>query len=63
MESTGLIVLIGLILGVMFGPPLLLLIIGLYKRKTKPETAKVLFILAGIYVLIGGGICATLLNS
>ena len=56
----GIIILI--ILGVIFGPPLVLLLIGINIRKENPKTTKILFIIAVAYVLIGGGICATLLN-
>ena len=42
-------------------PAIVMLIIGLAKLKKKPETAKVLLILAGIYFVIGGGICASIL--
>ena len=52
-----------LILLVMFGPPVVLIILGVNKRKDKPTTANVLFILAAVYVLIGGGICASILNG
>jgi hypothetical protein len=40
-----------------------MLIVGLKRRKTKPESAKVLFIISGIYFLIGGGICGLLLGG
>jgi hypothetical protein len=52
-----------LILAVMFGPPLILLIIGLNKRAQRPDSAKVFYILAVVYLLIGGGICASILSD
>lgn len=54
----GLFILIFLI---MFGPALLLLGIGLLLRKSNKKAAKVLFILAGIYLLVSLGVCGTML--
>ena len=59
----GLGVIIMLILAVMFGPPIVFVIIGLKKRTSNIESAKVFFILAAVYLLIGGGICASILVS
>ena len=42
-------------------PALLLLLIGAVLRGRKPKTAKVLFIIAGIYLLIGLGLCGMML--
>lgn len=42
-------------------PAFLLLIIGLIIRHKNKERATLMFILSGIYFLIGGGICAILL--
>lgn len=41
-------------------PAIIMLSIGFAKRKTKPQTAKVLFILSGVYFIIGAGICGNL---
>jgi len=38
-------------------PAIILFILGYYFRKKKPKAAKVLFILAGIYLLVGLGYC------
>jgi len=43
-------------------PAFILLIVGLSRRKTKPENAKLLLTIAGIYFLVGGGICGALLS-
>ena len=43
-------------------PAILLLLIGAFLRKRKPKTAKVLFIISGIYLLIGTGICGMILQ-
>jgi len=39
-----------------------MLIVGLNRLKTKPESAKSLLIIAGIYFVVGGGICLSILN-
>ena len=59
MEGIG--VLIAIMYAALIGPPLIFLIIGLSKRKSNPVKAKPFFILAVVYLLIGGGICASLL--
>ena len=46
---------------VWFGPPAIFAIIGLVKRKSDPAAAKGFFIFAVVWVLIGGGICLSLL--
>lgn len=58
-DLSGLVFLIVLI---MFGPALLFLVIGLILRsKQKKKAAKVLFILAGVYLLVSLGICGSLM--
>ncbi len=54
----GIVVLIVL---VMFGPALLLLIIGVVLRKKNLKAAKVFYILAGICLLVSLGICGGLM--
>ncbi|TGV00545.1 hypothetical protein [Flavivirga rizhaonensis] len=49
--------LIFLILAIMLGPAILLAIIGLAVRKKNKKAAKVLFILAAVYVIISLGVC------
>ena len=44
-------------------PAIIMLIVGLYKLKTKPNIGKNLIIAAVIYFLIGAGICGVLLNG
>lgn len=46
-----------IILVIMFGPALLFLIIGLCVKKKNKKAAKVLYILAGIYLIISLGVC------
>jgi len=59
----GIGTLIFTILGVWFGPPLILTIIGISRFRENRKLAKILFIIAVIYVLIGAGICASILNG
>jgi hypothetical protein len=47
---------------IMFGPPLLLTIIGFLVRKNYPTAAKVLFILATVYLIAGLGICGSIIG-
>jgi len=45
---------------IMFGPALLLAIIGFIVFKKRKKAAKVLWILAGVYLLVSLGICGAL---
>jgi hypothetical protein len=58
----GLLSLIIIIYLVCHSPAIIMLIIGLTRLKSRPENAKKLLIAAGIYFLIGGGICGALLT-
>ncbi len=53
--------LVAMILMVMLGPPVLFLGIGLLVRKSNPKAAKICYILAGVYMLVGLGICGGLM--
>ncbi len=53
--------LIYLILAILFGPAILLTIIGLIVLKKHKKAAKVLFILAVVYVIISLGICGSMM--
>ncbi len=46
---------------IMVGPPLLLTLIGFGIRKDHPKGAKVIFILATVYLIAGLGICGSLM--
>ena len=59
----GLAALIYGILGLWFGPPIIMAIIGIAKFKKNRELAKKLFIAAVIYLLIGGGICLGIIGA
>ncbi len=54
--------LIYLILAIMLGPAILLAIIGLAVRKNNKKAAKVLFILAAVYVIVSFGICGGMMT-
>lgn len=49
-----------LVLLTMFGPPLLFFIIG-YSNKGDKKMAKIMYIIAIVYLLIGLGLCGSLL--
>ncbi|MEQ3663764.1 MULTISPECIES: hypothetical protein [unclassified Olleya] len=46
---------------IMFGPAILLAIIGLALLKKNKKAAKVLFILAAVYVIVSLGICGSMM--
>ncbi|WP_299114955.1 hypothetical protein [uncultured Winogradskyella sp.] len=52
-----------IILAVMFGPAILLAIIGFAILKKHRKAAKVLFVIATVYVIISLGICGALILS
>lgn len=45
----------------MFGPPIILTIAGAIKLKKNKKTAKTLFIIAAVYLIIGIGVCVNFL--
>lgn len=58
----GILSFIILIYLICHSPAIIMLIIGLTRLKSRPHNAKKLLIAAGIYFLIGGGICGALLT-
>jgi hypothetical protein len=50
-----------MIIAIMFGPAVLLAIIGAFAFKKYKKAAKVLFILAAVYLIISLGICGALI--
>lgn len=50
-----------MIILIMFGPAILLAIIGAFVFKKNKKAAKVLFILAVVYLIISLGICGALI--
>lgn len=54
--------LVFLIFAILLGPPLFLAIIGFILFRTKNRNAgKIFFILAGVYLIVGLGICGGLI--
>lgn len=50
-----------LIFLIMFGPPLIVGLIGLVLfRKQRKKAAKIFFIIAGVYLVVGLGICGSM---
>lgn len=58
-DLSGLFVILGLI---MFGPPVLLAVIGAAIRKKSKTASKIFYILAVLYLIIGLGICGGILS-
>ena len=42
--------------------PVILIIVGLVRIRSRPENAKKLLIVAGILLLVGAGVCGVLLS-
>ena len=63
MEGAGILLLILFVLLIANIPAIILGIIGLTKLKSSPDTAKKLFIAAGIYFIVSAGICGALMTS
>lgn len=55
--------LVAMFLLIMVGPALVLLLIGLLLRRSNKRAAKVFYILAGVYLIVGLGICGGLMAS
>tara|TARA_R110002050_G_scaffold237585_2_gene373633 strand:+ start:5948 stop:6166 length:219 start_codon:yes stop_codon:yes gene_type:complete len=56
--------LVAILFLIMFGPAVLLLVIGLILwSKKKKKTSKILFILAGVYLLVSLGVCGALVGG
>jgi len=54
--------LVAFFVAIMVGPPILMAIIGFAIKKNNPNAAKVCFIIGALYLLIGLGICGTLMS-
>lgn len=54
--------LVAIFVAIMVGPPILMTIIGFAVKKNSPNGAKVCFIIGALYLIIGLGICGTLLS-
>lgn len=53
-------IVVGLIL---LSPAIICTLVGFFIRKRKPKAAKILFIISGVYLLVGLGICGGLTTS
>ncbi|MGE5944297.1 MAG: hypothetical protein ACM31G_08155 [Flavobacteriales bacterium] len=49
-----------LILAIMFGPAILLAVIGFILLKNNKKASKVFFILAAVYVIVSLGVCGSM---
>lgn len=54
--------LVAFFVAIMVGPPILMAITGFAIKKSHPNGAKVCFIIGALYLLIGLGICGTLMS-
>ena len=54
--------LVAIMILIMIGPPILIAFIGFEIKENNPKTAKILFILAALYLLVGLGICGSLVS-
>ncbi|WP_427875524.1 hypothetical protein [Flavobacterium sp. MMS24-S5] len=54
--------LVAIFVAIMVGPPILMTIVGFAIKKNSPNGAKVCFIIGALYLIIGLGICGTLLS-
>ena len=54
--------LVFVLIAIMGGPAILLAIIGFAVKKNYPKAAKVLFILAAVYLIVSLGICGVMLS-
>nr|WP_321221350.1 hypothetical protein [uncultured Psychroserpens sp.] len=60
MDFSGLLI---MILFIMFGPGVLLTIIGIAVYRKNKKAAKVLFIIAIVYTIISLGVCGALMSG
>ena len=58
----GLILLIGGLLAIWFVPVIVMLIMGLSNLKSNPKKGKNLLIAAFVYLLVGAGICGSMVG-
>jgi hypothetical protein len=64
MSDIGITIPLHLIIGVyliLHLPAIILLIVGLVRRNRKKKNAKIFLIIAGIYFIIGAGVCGMIL--
>ena len=61
-NDSGLIILIVVYLAVVLAIPITLTILGIGRWKRKPKQARWLLIVAALYILVGAGICGTMMR-
>ena len=61
-NGNGLAIFVFGIMFAMLSPAIILFVLGALRYKSRPDHAKKLWGYAVIYLLIGGGVCATLLG-
>ncbi len=59
----GFIWLVLFFLIIALSPAIIMTIIGFAIKKNKPKSAKVLFIIATVYTIIGLGVCGAILSN
>lgn len=59
--DSGYEIIIFLVIAIMFGPPLVLFIIGYLTRNRNQKTSRVMYILGVVYLIVGLGYCASLM--
>lgn len=57
----GIGLLIALCFLITFGPPVMFFILGLFKHNRNKNAAKTYYIMAAVWLIAGGGICATIM--
>lgn len=51
------------IIFIMFGPPIIFLVLGLKVKDKDKKQAKIFYIISVVYLIIGLGVCANALNN
>ncbi|MFK8006072.1 MAG: hypothetical protein AB8H03_06860 [Saprospiraceae bacterium] len=49
------------LLAIFWSIPIIILVVGLTRLKSRPKNAKTLIIIAGVWLVVGGGICGSML--
>jgi hypothetical protein len=62
MDNKTLLLVIGAYL-ILHLPAIILLIVGLVRLNQKKKNAKIFFIIAGIYFIIGAGVCGVIISG
>lgn len=61
MEGIGLLITICFL--ITFGPPVIFFIIGLIKHNRNRNAAKIFYIIAAVWLIVGGGMCASIMTG